>query len=273
MSESIAEAVSEQQRAVRLPDWGTIRAVNTDGTVTLETGRGLHTSAPALASYQERKVDDRVRVEWTTTGPLVAGRVGSPPEPVAVVELHDAAPGAKWRQVSGVYYRDGRLWVVPTTPITPPTGGTVTILFDRYLTYRNNAALAVPYAEQGNYTTSGMQTGLMLATPASLALVVGKTPLDGVLELHRRNSAHGSTAGTSATVFAATYDAPPATTPATTGTGVLTTPMARNETRTTAVSGDWLAGFGAGTSKSLVLSTTRLADNVEIDAATLTIRY
>ena len=48
---------------------------------------------------------------------------------------------------------------------------------------------------------------------------------------------------------------------------------ARNETRTTAVSADWLAGFGAGTSKSLVLSTTRLADNVEIDAATLTIRY
>lgn len=187
----------------------TVASVNADGTVNLWHGGGYVPNVPALDSYLERAVNDRVLVRVRNAQLLVVGRSGPPIEiPTAMnMTLSDssAPSGEGWREiVSGQVWAKpgppGALWMkhyVPYVPPPPTSTDPAVLSVGPYDvdTYRGGVRMYRGYAEQGDWSGHGLQTGVWVFPTNWWVPLTGKT-IDGVyVDVGRRAAGHGFTYG------------------------------------------------------------------------------
>jgi hypothetical protein len=271
--EWVAGALDSASRArSEMAEYGTVAAVNADGTVSVELGRGPVNSVPVARSYRNRAEGDAVLVVYARQGPVVLCAIGAADVPTVISVSDDPPPtGQGWEAVN-VYARGGVLWGDRVTAAPPVSGTTVTATAPVLASYRGGALLRTGYAEQGDPGGWGMHTGLVVFAAGVWAPLAGKTPTSGSVVMHRRNSEHGPYAATPVTMWRAAYTAAPPSTP-TYQTGSLLGPaLLRNQTSAPfALPTSWLAPFCAGTATALVFDASTASENVEIDSLTLTI--
>ncbi len=268
--DDVVERLDQAGRSkVTMPEYGTVRAVNADGTVTVEMGRGEVNSVPASRSYWPRAVDDVVLVIEARQGPVVLCAIGAGGGTGITVSNDPPPVGQGWEAVN-VFTRAGQLWGDRVTA-APSTGTTVTATASILSTYRSGSHLRDSVAEQGTSGGYPMHTGLVIFPAGSFAAISGLTAQSGKVEMHRRDTSHGQVAATAPTLWRASYASPPATTPTKQDGSWLGPALRRNETGHVSPSGAWLQPFCAGTANALVIYTTIGADNVEMDSLTLTI--
>jgi hypothetical protein len=257
--------------------FGTVRAVNRDGTVTVESGLGTRTSVRACRSYSPREEGDVVLVEATSVGPVVKDVLGPPADmtTTALTVSDNAAPdGQGWDQIvtGQLWAKAGAIWAKRIVAAPPPTGGAVTLNATALVTYRGGGLTQLDKAEQGDYTGAGLQTGL--ATFPSWGALAGKTATGGTLTIHRRAGGHGFTYGeVIATGFGCVASGVPGSPPALIGAHPILIPAALNETRHGVVPAALAQMFVAGTATAIAFYSNSASDNIEIDGVTLAITY
>lgn len=273
-----ADALAASAEALDAHDrmFGTVRAVNTDGTVSVEDGRGRRTSVRCLRSYTSRAIGDSVLVLVTRAGPVVVGAIGAPVQSAVSFTLSDsAAPGGQgWEEtVSGQVWAkpDGSQWMKRTVAAPPPTGGTVSQTSGATVTYRGGGVTQTDKAEQGDYSGLGLQTGL--ATFGSWSALSGKTATGGVLTIHRRAGGHGFTyGGVTANARRCVASGVPLGPPSLDGF-VIGVAAALNETVSVALPADWCQAYCTGAATAVGFYSDSARDNIEIDAVTLSITH
>ena len=260
-------AAKLDRRDPATPEYATVRAVNEDGTVTVEMGRGEVNSIPAARSYRSRAEGDVVVVAYARQGPFVLCAIGRSDE--IVVDDNPPPSGQGWEQVN-VYTRAGALWgdrVVASTPV-----GTVNVSATGLHVYRAGAWLRSGYAEQGDYGGQwGNQTGLFTFPAGAFAALSGKTPSAGAVTMHRRDTDHGSAAETLVTLWRGSVAGVPNVTPTRQAVSHPGGLLRRNQEATTPITASWLAPFCAGTANALLIYSDNTSENVEVDSLTLTI--
>lgn len=270
----VADALAASTDAIdtNVDSFGTVRSVNSDGTVSVEDRAGLRVSVRCLRSYSHRAVGDRVLMLVTRTGPVVLGAIGS--EFASTFTLSDsAAPGgAGWEEtVSGQVWAkaDGAQWQKRT--VAAPVSLTVSQSSTATVTYRSGGLTQTDKAEQGDYSGLGLQTGL--ATFGSWSALSGKTATGGVLTIHRRAGGHGFTyGGVTAHARRCVASGVPLGPPSLDGF-VIGLTAALNETISIAVPADWCQAYCTGAATAVGFYSDSARDNIEIDAVTLSITH
>lgn len=262
----------------------TVEQVNADGTVTLDLGGGqIIPSQPALASYSPRARGHVVVIRPRSGELLVMGRAGQPTlitTPGVVTVSNTAAPGgAGWEQIQATWARGQDLYLQRTTPVTPPSGGAVSLTTTagpsqtRLATYRSGTLYRSTYAEQGNYSGGINQQGLVTFGPSAWAALAGKTATGGTLTAHRMAVGHGNDYGpVSVYAYVASAGTPPAATPTALGSPVIFT-LALNQTATVAVPAVWGQRFCSDANSAVFFSSANATDDVQIDSVTVSITY
>lgn len=254
--------------------FGVIRAVNADGTVTVEDGKGTRPSVRCMRSYSPRAVGDTVLVLVTRAGPVVLGAVGSAVGPSFTLSDSAAPGGQGWEEtVSGQVWAktSGAQWMKRTVASPPPSGGSVTQSASTLVTYRGGGLTQGDRAEQGDYSGLGLQTGL--ATFGSWGGLSGHTATGGTLTIHRRGSGHGFTYGpVTATAYRCVASGAPASPPSLDPAAVMLT-ASLNETVSTPLTAAWCQQFCTGAATAVAFYSGNARDNIEIDAVTLTVSY
>lgn len=259
----------------------TVSSVNTDGTINLDLGDGnIAPSQPAAASYSPRVVGDIVLAINRGGELFVVGKVGGPTDLSGGTDItiDNGAPpaGQGWEEVVS-----GQLWLKPkaiwgkrVTTYTPPAGvGTLIVTANRLTTYRGGVQTQTDVAEQGDYSGLGLQTGLATFGSGAFSVLSGKTCGQGTLQVHRSASPHGfSWSKQTFTAYRALATDPPMTTP-TLIDGSYQGSAALNEDTFIAVDASWCQAFADGTASAVAFFSSLRTDNVEIDAAYLTIPY
>lgn len=270
--EDVAAQLDQAGRGgVTLPEYGAVTAVNTDGTVSVELGRGEINSVPAARSYWPRAVGDTVVVVTARQGPLVLCSVGAGTSGMGITVNDNPPPGGTGWEAVNIFARDGQLWGDRVTAAPPPAGTTVTAVASALHTYRSGAWLRSVVAEQGDWAGYGIQTGVATFPAGAFTPISGLTPTAASVTMHRHDTAHGSYGETPTTLWRALVSGVPATTPTRIAISHLGPSLRRNETATVELTAGWVAPFCAGTANSLVLYSDVAAENVEIDSLTLTI--
>ena len=265
-------AAGLEAQAARSPFvWGTVRSVNADDTLSVETGAGYRVSVVSDRAYEDRAVGDRVLVALTDAAPCVVAVMGAP-DPVASVETisdNNAPGGQGWEQIQTVWAKPGALWLKRTVATPPPSGFTLTQTATALTTYRGGAVADSGKAEQGDYTGRGLQTGL--ATFPSWGALAGKTATGGTLRIHRSGSGHGFTYGpVTATAWMVAATGSPPSPPALGSVSVLIA-AALNEHVGVAIPASAAQMFCAGTATAVAFYSDSRTDNIEIDSVELTI--
>lgn len=270
--EDVAAQLDQAGRGgVTLPEYGAVTAVNTDGTVSVELGRGEINSVPAARSYWPRAVGDTVVVVTARQGPLVLCAVGAGTSGMGITVNDNPPPGGTGWEAVNVYARDGQLWGDRVTAAPPPSGTTVTAVGVALHTYRSGTWLRSMVAEQGDWAGYGIQTGLVTFAAGAFTPISGLTPSAASVTMHRRDTAHGQFGETPTTLWRASVSGIPTTTPTRIAGLHLGPWLRRNETATATLTAAWVAPFCAGTANSLILYSDMSAENVELDSLTLTI--
>lgn len=275
LEQIVDRRIAASNRSDRL---AAVTAVNGDGTVTIDIGGTVIPSQSALSSYAVREVGDQVLVRARSGEYVALGEIGKPMAiPAAVtVTVSDTAPptGQGWEEVvTGQLWLkgSGAVWGKRVVAAPPPVGVTVVRDAIATVTYRGGILSQERVAEQGDYTTRGLQTGLMTLGADAWSGLAGRSAVSGTLTLHRDASRHGFTYGpVPATVYRCLADIPPGSPPSYTqpGRGMS---LSLNQTGTIPLDPAWCQAFCDGTATGLVLWTANARENIQIDSATLSI--
>lgn len=293
MPDDLTRAVARADRAALQPgvtEWGTVRRVNPDGTVTVETGRAVRTSVRAATSYAGRDEGDEVLVVHTPAGPAVIAEMGPEPDPDLTqmqgltISPADPPAGAGWLAITtGVWALIGppmQVWLKSASAPAPPAAApsTLTVRSSLAGTYRSSGLVHTDYAEQGQYSGAmqyGNQTGVFWFPSGAFSPLVGKTLSAPTVRVHRRSVDHGNTHGpVPAIVWTHAAAGTQSTTPTLTGAGWQLDTQARlGETAEGELPVSVATDLRSGAVAGLAIYSASASLNLEADWAEIVIPY
>jgi hypothetical protein len=274
----LASLIADLTRSAGSSLVGTVDSVNSDGTLSV-TVRGATLPLAASRSYLDRNEGDTVLVT-VRAGELIAeGTVGQPyTVPVAPAEtISDlsAPSGVGWQEIV-----TGQFWVrqldsggliekwykrvaayVPPAP-TPSTPATLTLTAVAADTYRSGSGLARGYAEQGDYSGNGLQTGVWVFGTGAWAPLSGKTIQAVRVRIQRRSERHGSYGSTLTHLWLHGAAIMPQSTPTLIGPEHVVS-LSLGQEWTGNVPTTWGSLLQAGTAQGVAMSTSVASENVE----------
>lgn len=197
-------------------------SANDDGTVNIVV-RGTVVPAKALSGYLNRRPGDRVLVRVRGGQYVVQDRFGAAveiPTPLAMTRSDLAAPsGQGWEEIitGQVWAKDNALWLKRVAPVPAPSTGTRLMLSRTATdvdTYREGKRLFRSYAEQGDYSGHGAQTGVWVFGVGAWAPLAGKTIVGLRVTMSRTGAGGGSYGPIPVRLYTHTATALPDVTPA-----------------------------------------------------------
>lgn len=247
--------------------YGSVLAVNADGTVSLDVQGEVLLSVPCAPTYSPRAVEDRVEYVIDKGLAWVVGlRTGDPADAAPTPWTHtltDTAPPAPFVEVSSIYvdpdtHEVRYVWV--TAP-PPETVGTLTVSAVGMATYRGTWRKTTDYAEQGTWDGFGPDAGVFVYGAGAFASLAGKTITKTRLVAHRMNQG-GTYGATSIHVGLHAYATIPAAPVSITGIETVGT-LIRDETAEWRVPTAWGEALRDGAAAGLGIY--HVSDNAQLD--------
>jgi hypothetical protein len=285
----LASLISDLTRSGASSLVGTVDSVNSDGTVSVWV-RGASLPLAASRSYLLRAAGDTVLVTVRAGELIVEGTVGSPYTvpalPAETISDLSAPSGVGWQEIV-----TGQVWVrqlvdggpiekwykriaayVPPAP-TPSTPATLALTAVGCDTYRGGTGLGRGYAEQGDYSGNGLQTGVWVFGTGAWAPLSGKTIQTVRARIQRRSTPHGSYGSTLTHLWLHGAAIMPQSTPSLIGPEHVIS-LALGQEWTGNVPIPWGTALQSGAAQGVAISTSVAAENVEAYAAlTLYVDY
>jgi hypothetical protein len=276
LAKTIAAARRDDERRVTVA--ATVTSVNSDGTVNALVD-GTPYALPARRSYLVRKVGDQVLVTVRAGEMIVDGPTGVPFQIPTLggqtISDLSAPSGVGWQEiVSGQYwvrqlnagdpieqwYKRVAAYVPPAPTVDVPATLTRTAIGCD--TYRGGAGLGRGYAEQGDYSGNGLQTGVWVFGAGAWSPLSGKTERACRVRIKRRAEPHGQYGPTLTRMWLHTAVTMPGATPGMLNPGHNIS-LSLGQEWTGNVPLAWATAFRTGTAAGIAISTQNASENVE----------